>query len=164
MISPLVDRDMVGSLTSLTSTAIWVFDWLKGMKGALPTNIISDATYPRVFAWIARFNKEIQNARARAPKPTTLKGLEAAERLGSAGFADAEPAVDAGDPLGLQAGSTVEVWPIDSGFRHKDVGTLLGLDTDEVVIGVKSQCGDDMRLHFPRQQFRIKAVSSDSRL
>ena len=146
----------------LTSAAIWVFHWLKGLKGALPSDIISQESYPKVFAWMARFDRELQEAHARAPKPTNLKGAEAAKQVEAALSIDAEPVIDAKDPLGLQANTIVEVWPIDSGSRHRDVGTLLGLDIDEVVIGVKTQNGQEIRLHFPRQQFRIRAVSSDS--
>ena len=140
-------------------TAIWVFDWLNGLKGALPRDLISEQEFPKVFAWISRFNKELKAARSAVPKPTTLKGPEAANRIESAKYAEDEPSVDEKDPLGLRAGTQVEVWPIDSGFRHKDVGVLLGLNQDEVVIGVKTQNGRDIRLHHPRQQFRIRAVN-----
>lgn len=139
-----------------------MFDWLNGLKGALPRDLISEQQYPKVFAWIARFNKELKAARSAVPKPTTLKGPEAAKRIESAKYADDEPSVDEKDPLGLKAGAKVEVWPIDSGVRHKDSGVLLGLNQDEVVIGVRTQNGQDIRLHHPRQQFRIRAVNADA--
>lgn len=144
--------------------AIWVFDWLVGLKGALPRELLSEKQFPRVFGWIKRFNKEIKTARSAMPKPTTLKGREAAQRIEAAGYADDQPVVCAGDPLGLQAGEKVEVFPIDSGFGHKDVGTLLGLNEDEVVIGVQTESGKEIRVHHPRQQFRIKAVNADAKL
>jgi len=139
---------------------IWAFDWLNGLKGALPREIISESTFPKVFAWIARFNKELKAAKAAAPKPTTLKGPAAAERIANANFADKTPSVDEKDPLGFKAGETVEVWPIDSGFRRRDTGSLVGLSEDEVVISVETDAGKEIRLHSPRQNFRIAAVKS----
>ena len=132
------------------------------MKGALPEDVISKKQYPKAFAWIARFNQTMKAARAKAPKPTTLKGKEAAQRIESAAFAENQLSVDSNDPLKLQAGTKVAVWPTDSGFKHKDTGTLLGLDANEIVIGVKTQSGQDIRIHCPRQQFRIETVSGDS--
>ena len=141
---------------------IWVFDWLIGMRGALPKELFSEKQYPKVYAWVARFNQAIKAARSAAPKPMILKGPEATQRIENAHFAEVELSVAADDPLGLKAGDTVEVWPIDSGFGHKDTGALLGLTEDEVVLGVKSQNGQDIRIHHPRQQFRIRAVSPGS--
>ena len=145
--------------TSLTqSAAIWAFDWLNGLKGALPREIISEAKFPKVFAWISRFNKELKTAKSAAPKPTTLKGPEAIQRIVSAKYADGEPSVDENDPLGFKRGDKVEVWPIDSGFRHRDTGLLVGLNEEEVVISVKAEGEKEIRLHSPRQNFRIAAV------
>ena len=132
------------------------------MKGALPKDIISEKQYPKVFAWIARFNQTLKTARSKASKPTTLKGKEAAQRIESAVFAEDQLSVDESDPLKLKAGTKVAVWPTDSGFGHKDTGTLLGLDANEIVIGVKTQSGQDIRIHCPRQQFRIGASSEDN--
>ena len=88
-----------------------------------------------------------------------MKGSEATLRGETASFADVEPSVDAEDPLELKAGDRVEAGPIDSGFRYKDVGTLLGLNEEEVVLGVKTENGQEIRIHHPRQQFRIRAVN-----
>ena len=43
--------------------AIWPLDWLVGLPGALPADQISAEIFPKVFAWIARFNKAISAAR-----------------------------------------------------------------------------------------------------
>lgn len=32
--------------------AIWTFDWLNGLKGALPKDLISEKQYPKVFSLI----------------------------------------------------------------------------------------------------------------
>jgi len=143
--------------------AVWPFDWLVGLKGALPCELISEKQFPKVFAWIERFNKAIKAAKASAPKPTTVKGEAALQRITNARFADAEVAVDEHDPLGLRQGEEVEVWPTDSGFRHRDHGRLVGLTPDEVVLSVASQAEQkEVRLHFPRTNFRIKAVKDAS--
>ena len=43
------------------------------------------------------------------------------------GFAEENIDVDESDPSGLKAGEWVEVWPTDSGIRHRDQGSLVGL-------------------------------------
>jgi hypothetical protein len=53
----------------------------------------------------------------------------------------------------------VEIWPIDTGVRHRDRGRVVGLTRDEVVLNVKSEAeGKEIRVHFPRTNFRIQAV------
>ena len=139
--------------------AIWVLDWLKGLKGALPSDLISAKQYPEVYAWIERFNKALSAAKAKAPNPTSLKGPEAAERISKAAFVEQSLGVDSTDPLGLEAGQQVRVWPIDSGSSGRDTGRLVGLDDQEVVIE-----NDRVRVHFPRTGFRIVPADVQSKL
>lgn len=113
---------------------------------------------------MARFNKAYKEARAAAPKPTSLKGTDAVQRISRAAFAESNLAVDKSDPLRLEAGDEVEVWPTDSGFKHKDRGRLLKLSVNEVVIAVQSQTGKEIHLHMPRNNFRIAAAKSASKL
>lgn len=130
---------------------------MKDLKGALPADLISSKQFPKVFAWIDRFNRAVAEAKGKAPKPTSLKGDASAKRVLGAEFVDREMGVDASDPLQLREGQDVEVWPTDSGFRHRDRGSLIGLDEDEVVIAA----GTGIRLHFPRTGFRVAAVGGD---
>jgi hypothetical protein len=117
-----------------------------------------------VYAWVVRFNVEYKKARGAAPKPASLKGKDAMKRVSEAAFVETNLAVDKSDPLRLEAGDEVEVWPTDSGFKHKDRGPLLKLSTDEVAIGVKSEAGQEIHLHFPRNNIRITAVNGASKL
>jgi len=137
--------------------AIWTFDWLNGLKGALPQELISSTSYPKVFAWIARFNNALKAAKAKAPKPAALKGDAAAQRVLSAPFVDKDLSVDPADPLGLQQGTEVEVFPIDSGTNHRDQGRLIGLTENEIVLSIQAK-GKEVHLHWPRSGFRIKAL------
>lgn len=121
--------------------------------------MISAKKYPKVFAWIARFNDVLKVAKAQAPKPATLKGDAATQRILSAAFAENDLRVDNADPLGLQQGAEVEVFPIDSGTRHQDKGRLVGLKEDEVVLSIQAQ-GKEVHVHYPRTGFRIKAVAA----
>ena len=151
----------------MQSPAIWVFDWLHGLKGALPREIIGERQYPKTFAWVDRFRIVVAAAGASAPKPATLKGDDALQRITSAEFSEPEGQVDGNDPSGLQKGQQVEIWPIDSGFRHHDVGTLVAMDETEIVLSTQSSSGgQEIRIHCPRTNFRIQAVqtSTSSRL
>ena len=141
--------------------AVWPFDWLFGMDGALPTELFGEAVYPRTHAWIRRFGKAVKVAKG-GKKPVTLKGPEALQTVvKSAKGAIGGRGVDGKDPLGLKAGDEVEVWPIDSGFGHRDRGSLVLLTKDEVAIEVKTkEGGHDIRVHMPRWGFRVQKVGT----
>lgn len=110
---------------------------------------------------MARFNKALQEAKAQGPKPASLKGDAAVQQILNAAFVQSEPEVNVGDPLGLEHGTEVEVFPTDSGTKHHDRGRLIGLNEDEVVLSVQTQ-GRELRFHYPRTGFRVKAVRPGS--
>lgn len=139
--------------------AIWPFDWLNGLKGGLPKDLISERQFPKTFAWIARFNKAIKAANEKAPKAVKLKGTDAAQRILESSFAEADGEVDPMDPTAFKKGTKVDVWPIDSGSSHKDRGTLLTLNGEEIVIGLDN----GLRLHVPRHGFRIRLAGSQKK-
>lgn len=133
------------------------------LKGALPRTLFTKEKFPKVFAWIDRFNNAIATAKGSAPKPTTLKGAEATQHVTQADFSEAEGPVDETDPLGLKKGQDVESWPIDTGFAHHDRGRLVSLTSKEVVLAAQSKVGGkEVRIHHPRWNFRIRAIAGDS--
>ncbi|MCJ1372103.1 hypothetical protein MMC20_003324 [Loxospora ochrophaea] len=139
--------------------AIWPFHWLTTLPSALPPSLISPTTHPHVFAWITRFSACIKSASSTLSKPTSLTGSAAAQHILSLPPSAFDTSVDANDPLQLTQGQDVEIWPIDSGFSHKDRGKLVGLSLRECVISVKSQdSGKEVLVHFPRTNFRIRAL------
>jgi hypothetical protein len=89
-----------------------------------------------------------------------LKGEEAAKRVLGAKYAELESDVEEQDSMGLNKGRDVEVWPIDSGSRHHDRGQLVGINEQEIVLDLPSKAGQrGVRLHCPRTNFRIRAVT-----
>ena len=66
------------------------------------------------------------------------------KQISASGFAEAEGEVDSNDPTGLKKGQVVEVWPTDTGFNHKDKGSLVALSGSEIVIESKTQDADSM--------------------
>jgi hypothetical protein len=139
---------------------VWPFHWLNTLPGALPPDQISAKQFPKVFAWIDRFDKAIQVAAKEAGKPKTLKGPEAEAQISNDEFAESEGQVDANDPSGVKKGDVIEVWPIDSGFSRKDLGKLVALSIQEIVIESKTESGKTARVHTPRHGFRFKKVES----
>lgn len=145
--------------------AIWPFDWLIDMKGALPPSYISETQFPKVYAWVKRFREALKTAKASAPKPVTLKGGDALPQITNGRPIKTQNTVDQNDPVGLSKGDAVEVWPIDSGFSHHDVGTLLSLTADEVVLATKASNGTQVAVHMPRWGFRVvRAAGASARL
>ncbi|KAI9709975.1 MAG: hypothetical protein M1820_003053 [Bogoriella megaspora] len=141
--------------------AIWPVDWLMGMPGALPEETISEKQFPKVWAWDRRFRAALKEAAGSnvQKKATEVKGEQATRFVGESDFVETV-AVDGNDPLRLKEGTTVEVWPIDSGFSHKDRGRLVGLTKDEVVAAVQTKERREVRVHMPRWGFRIREVDS----
>jgi len=149
--------------------AVWPFHWLTTMPGALPPEHVSPAQFPRLFAWVERFGAAVRAARRQGrgggggggeplPPPTTLSGETARAAVVGAPYHEAEGRVDERDPCvvagGLAKGRRVTVFPTDSGSSGKDVGRLVSLDGNEVVI--ETQAGDStVRLHAPRHGFRV---------
>jgi hypothetical protein len=134
---------------------------MTAMDRALPEHVISREMFPKVYAYVDRFNKTTQEAAKQGPKPTSLKGEEAAKRVLNADYADKDIGVSSSDALGLKYGQEVDVWASDMalGFKHRDTGKLIGLNDDEVVISVKTGAGEDIRLHCPRPGFRVAPAS-----
>ena len=149
--------------------AIWPFHWLTTMNGALPPHLISPQQFPKVFAWIDRFNAAINATKSKGPKPVTLKSEQAIKTVASSEFVvsgvEKKPVVDESDPLGLKAGQEVEVWPTDTGMRNHDKGILVGLDRRETVVEVQGEKSEGkIRMHFPRGGFRVKTIGSAAKL
>ncbi|KAK2034678.1 glutathione S-transferase [Colletotrichum zoysiae] len=142
--------------------AVWLPHWLAGIPGALlPEEQISAERFPRVFAWIGRFQEAASAAKKAAPRVATVSGNEAAGIVASSPYNEAAGRVDAADALaaaeGLAAGDDVILWPADTGASHKDTGKLVSLDGNEVVIEVQGPKGP-ARVHAPRHGFRVEKL------
>ncbi|KAH8671246.1 hypothetical protein BX600DRAFT_434366 [Xylariales sp. PMI_506] len=143
--------------------AVWPLHWANTVPGAYPADLLSAQTYPKVFAWIDRFDKAIAARGKDIAAPKDIKGEEAAKIILGSKYAEAESDVDAIDPIvssqGLKKGQLVRVWPTDSGSLHKDVGTLVGVSSQEFIIDTHGEAGS-VRLHEPRDDFKIQKVDN----
>lgn len=148
------------SLTDIE--AVWLFHWLNGLPNGLPEDF--KQAYPQTFTWVERFDKATRAAAKKMGKPKTVKGAEAREIIKGSGFAEVEGQVEGSDPSGLKKGTVVEVWPTDSGFNHRDKGTLIGLTGKEIVVEGKMEDGTGVRVHAPRHGFRVRQVKDGAKL
>jgi len=139
---------------------VWVFDWFISDLQPLKQYFGADR-YPNVYGWWERYRKELDAAKMRAPKAVSLQGADAVKLIVRSEYTDGDVTVDSNDPLGLQAGAPVEVFPVEGGggYTHQDRGRLVKLTKDEVAIAVESQSGEEMRIHAPRWQFRVRPVN-----
>lgn len=141
------------------AVAVWSFHWLRTpLFGKIDG--ISAQHFPKVFSWIDRFEATVTAAAKSMGQPATIKGKEAAERIAKAEFAEKSGEVDPKDATGLRRGQEIEVFPIDSGFNNKDRGTLLALNTKEIVIETRTEKGGVVEIHAPRHGFRVKALKN----
>jgi glutathione S-transferase len=139
--------------------AVWPLHWLSSMPGALPADQVSATQFPKVYAWIQRFQTAVSAAKAAQPKPTTVSGEQAEEIITKAQFNEDGGQVDATDGLvtfhGLAQGKKVALWPTDTGANHRDVGKLVSITATEFVIEPEAE-GGKVRLHAPRHGFRLR--------
>ena len=148
----------VGSPTMADLEAVWAFVWIKGIPGAYEAGVIDRENYPRVWEWMGRWENLVAIADGYTGRVERLSGEVAKEAVLGGAFGGKELEVDGKDPLGLKKGVEVEVWPVESGFNHRDRGRLVGLSKEEMVIE-KGLEGKKIRLHFPRIGFRVKEVN-----
>lgn len=144
--------------------AAWILQWLYfDIPGALPENLFSKETHPKTIAWLQRYRDAVASAKERAPKPKKVEGDEAVKTILSGGFGEPDLKVDSEDASGLKKGDEVEGWPADTGQKHRDRGSLVGLTPQQSVIEVKAQDGTTVRIHHPRWNFHIEAAPAHGR-
>lgn len=143
--------------------AVWPFHWLVGLPGALPPDQVSAERFPRVYAWVARFQGAVTAAKAKQPRPRDVSGEEAQRTIVEAPYHEPGCGIDETEPVvgfhGLRKGSAVAVWPTDTGSSYKDTGRLVGLNSKEIVLETETKTearGQGVRLHAPRHGFRIR--------
>ena len=144
---------------------IWTFDWaLQGkmhMVDELEKDVINDEVFPKTFDYVSRFRKAMAAKEEQNGRPQELSAEDAIKRILASDFFEPEGSIDPGDPLRLKKGQKVEIFPIDSGFTHHDKGEVVSIGIKEVVILSKPNVGDgELRLHFPRVNFRILPLAA----
>ncbi|KAF5321601.1 hypothetical protein D9619_000286 [Psilocybe cf. subviscida] len=139
----------------------FIFNWVRGFPG---TKELFDAKRtPKVVEWLARVTSRLQFLKSSLPKPTLLKGAEAAaaiiraahEAYDVAGFDEVEA-----QRLGVRRGATVKVAPEDTGRAWPTIGMLVALTHEEVTLEVKGpKAKGTVRVHFPRLGFSVRPIS-----
>jgi hypothetical protein len=101
------------------SPGVWVLNWF--LNDLNPTQeYFSEDRYPKVHAWVRRYRKELDVAKARVRKSISLGGADAVRLIVSSDFSDKDIVVDEMDPLRLKAGVEVDLFPTDGGgFTHQ---------------------------------------------
>ena len=130
----------------------WIFEWMVSIPGSFPEDKISKDIFPKTFAWCQRYRDAVDKA-TNAIKPEEIDGAEAAKRLEKASTSSTK--VEANAASGLKEGQDVEVAPADTGKTGVQKGKLLGLDDIESVVGSKTKSGAQIRVHFPRFNFKV---------
>jgi hypothetical protein len=128
---------------------------------AVPEGLITAKIFPKVFAWLDRYEAAIEKAKSSAHAPTELDGQSAADAVLRSDFGQSKLSVDPNDPTALKEGTEVEVYPADWLTEHKERGRLVGLTADEVTIAVGSKKDVEIRVHAPRTDFKIREMGEN---
>ena len=144
-------------------SGIWVWDWTlqrkMNMYEELDKELISEKSFPKIFAWIDRFRAAYDAQTEKVGKAKILSDRQAIDQILASDYFQPEGEVDPLDPLQLTKGQKVDISPVDAGFTHHDIGKLVSLNVTEVVIEKDAPNGKgQIRVHFPRLNFSIKAV------
>lgn len=101
------------------SPGVWVLNWF--LNDLNPTQeYFSGDRYPKVHAWVRRYRKELDVAKARVRKSISIGGTDAVRLIVSSDFSDKDIVVDERDPLQLKTGVEVDLFPTDGGgFTHQ---------------------------------------------
>lgn len=140
--------------------AVWPLHWLSRIPGAFTKDQLSEEQFPRVFAWMERFDKAVRAA-AKKLGAAGISGKEATKTIIAAPYFEEAGRVLQTDlmvqTLGLKQGDRVVVFPSDYGMTHKDSGSLVSIDGNEVVFETKAEVAGSptVRVHAPRLGFRI---------
>ncbi|KAK2593530.1 hypothetical protein QQS21_008753 [Conoideocrella luteorostrata] len=144
--------------------AIFPLHWMVGVPGALPKDKFSPEVYPKVYAWIGRFDNAVKAAGKKLGKQPKISGEEASKFIVGSQYHESEIGVDKTDhevvSLGLAKGDPVVVGPTDSGRTGIDNGRLVGIGAEEVVYETGGADGA-VRVHAPRHGFRIRKGKGD---
>ena len=96
----------------------WLVSWTIDLKFLLPENIFSAQVFPKLYAWVARFRKEVEQAKEslkQAGHSPNIGGDEATNFIKNAkpvsGRHTTNGRIDSLDPTALREGSLVESWP-----------------------------------------------------
>jgi hypothetical protein len=124
----------------------------------MPSHVVSEQRFPKVYAWISRFRAALEEAGSSAPTTVQLDGNEAVDFIISSSLEEAQGGVNSDDPLGLEQGTEVEMYPTDWGSEHRDAGQLVALTQDEVTVAARSRDAAELRIHAPRTGFRVTEI------
>ncbi|KAE8383139.1 hypothetical protein BDV26DRAFT_304035 [Aspergillus bertholletiae] len=141
-----------------------LLSWLATLPGTLSNDFFSEESYPRTHSYLTRYQKAIKCAMDNAPAPTILSAPDAAERILQSNYAEPDGIVMS-DPTGFRQGQMVAVSRNDdlsSKIKHRDVGHLVTLTSQEIAIVTRAKTADiDIRIHCPRWQFLAEATEAE---
>jgi hypothetical protein len=143
----------------------WPFHFLFSVE-LPPEDEISVTQYPGAFAWIERLEKTAGEAESSLAKPETLLGDEVAGRIIESAYSNSSHNGDDNDgkkdhikKQGLEKSQLVQVWPTDTGRKHRTLGKLVDIHKHQVII---ETVGDNVvRVHAPRHGFQVTAYQSN---
>jgi glutathione S-transferase len=133
--------------------AAWNLDWATGLASLKQEgetgDLFTQERYPRVWAWLDRYKKFVTGIHKKNGRAVTISVEDAVQKILDSEYAEKEGDVDLVDPLKLQKGQMVEMWPTDSGMNHHDKGKLVSIGANEVCVESEVPGGKGfLRIHW----------------
>ena len=140
---------LLGALPSIADFSAAQSIWFVRRAPPVATHL---EAYPRVTVWYER---------VAAFGHGTAEPMSSAEAIALARATDSFAACNVADGAGLAAGTSVGVTPSD--YAHDEVvGSLVGLDADEIVVERVDPRAGTVHVHFPRVGFHVKALKKEN--
>lgn len=168
-----------GEEPGLAELHAWAFDWVVNIAEDMLVHeseqeeamkdvkaCLSEAEFPRTYEWMRRWREHVGKKEAtNRDVVESMEGQQAEDevvkRVLASDFVEGgDLVVEEGDVSGFKKGQKISVGSADFGFTHSDVGELVGLTKNEVVIEIalQDEAQGNLRLHFPRVGFKILPV------
>jgi glutathione S-transferase len=131
----------------------WNLDWATGLatlkQEGETGDVITKENYPRVWAWLDRYKNFVSSIHEKDGRAGTISVDDAVEKILKSEYAEKEGNVDPVEPLKLEKGQLVEMWPTDSGMNHHDKGKLVSIGATEVCVESEVPGGKGyLRIHW----------------
>jgi hypothetical protein len=131
-----------------------LFAWLLEIQ-QLPEDTFNKDCYPKTMAYLQNYHNLFDSAMSTA-KVTQVDGFKAIEIIEAPKLPSPATGTPTKDPLNINTGEEVSIYPKGTNPAHRDTGELVVLNSKEAAVKKRTRLGVEIRVHYPRWETRIE--------